>query len=63
MIFENAKTIFLHVPKTAGNAIQNQLIRFSDDIKDISSHQDGVDRFDVKGRVTRQETCEIARLC
>jgi hypothetical protein len=59
MIFENAKTIFLHVPKTAGNAIQNQLIRFSDDIKDISSHQDGVDRFDVKGRVTPKKHAKL----
>jgi hypothetical protein len=46
------KFIFLHVPKTAGNAVQTYLLPHSDDQKVVHAHQDGVDRFDVRGTVT-----------
>jgi hypothetical protein len=41
--------LFIHVPKTAGNSIQNILQHYSDDeIYCIAAHQDGVERFDVR---------------
>jgi hypothetical protein len=46
------KFIFLHVPKTAGNAVQSYLLPFSDDQKVVHGHQDGVERFGVGGAVT-----------
>jgi hypothetical protein len=44
--------IFLHVPKTAGNAVQTWLLPHSDDRKVTHRHQDGIERFDVRGSVT-----------
>ena len=44
--------VFLHVPKTAGNAVQTYLLPHSDDQKVTHRHQDGVERFDVRGSVT-----------
>ena len=47
-----AKTIYIHAPKTAGNAIQSLLFDISDDDKIVHHHQDGVDRFEVSGPIT-----------
>jgi|SRR6185437_9827891 hypothetical protein len=44
--------LFLHVPKTAGNAVQTWLLPHSDDQKVTHRHQDGVERFDVRGSIT-----------
>jgi hypothetical protein len=52
VISSEHKFIFLHVPKTAGNAVQTYLLPFSDDRKVVHGHQDGVERFDVRGAVT-----------
>jgi hypothetical protein len=52
VISSTHKFIFLHVPKTAGNAVQTYLLPFSDDRKVVHGHQDGVERFDVRGTVT-----------
>jgi hypothetical protein len=52
VISSTHKFIFLHVPKTAGNAVQSYLLPFSDDQKVVHGHQDGVERFDVRGAVT-----------
>jgi len=52
VISSRHKFIFLHVPKTAGNAVQTYLLPYSDDQKVVHRHQDGVERFDVRGRVT-----------
>jgi hypothetical protein len=46
------KFIFLHVPKTAGNAVQTYLLPFSDDQKVVHGHQDGIERFNVRGAIT-----------
>lgn len=41
--------LFVHIPKTAGNSLQNVLRHYSDDrIVRIHSHQDGVERFEVR---------------
>lgn len=41
--------LFVHVPKTAGNSIQNILRDYSEDrIVCVAPHQDGVERFEVR---------------
>jgi hypothetical protein len=41
--------LFVHVPKTGGNAIQDALRQYSEDaIVCLESHHDGVDRFEVR---------------
>jgi hypothetical protein len=47
--------IFIHIPKSAGNSIQEVLLAYSDDSKTITSHQDGVERFGIAGKVTKQK--------
>lgn len=48
------KTLFIHVPKTAGNFVQSFLIEngLSDDEITTVEHQDGHDRFGVLGKMT-----------
>ena len=54
MHFPNEKLIFIHIPKTAGNWVQKCLEKYSDDsLIRTSPHQDMIDRFDVKGRLTQ----------
>jgi hypothetical protein len=55
MYFEHAKSILLHVPKTAGNMIQSKLAPYSSDRMVLSGHGghlDGFDRFEIMGDVT-----------
>ena len=48
MISEQKQFIFIHIPKTAGNAIQNILRRYSEDeIVCNTPYQDGVERFEI----------------
>jgi len=43
--------LFVHIPKTAGNSIQNILRNYSEDeIVQLAPHQDGVERFEVRSR-------------
>ena len=43
------KFLFIHVPKTGGNSIQNILKEYSEDrIVTIGKHQDGIERFEVR---------------
>lgn len=43
--------IFIHVPKTGGNSIQQTLAPFSDDeIVCLAPHHDGIERFEVRSR-------------
>lgn len=39
--------LFIHVPKTGGNAIHNALLPFSEDEKKITQKHDGVQRFEL----------------
>lgn len=48
MISSQKKFIFVHIPKTAGNAIQNVLIKYSEDqVVCTAPHQDGIERFNL----------------
>ncbi|MGJ3230879.1 MAG: sulfotransferase family 2 domain-containing protein [Oceanicaulis sp.] len=53
MISSKHRFIFLHVPKTGGNAVQDRLLGFSDDRRVVNRpDQDGVERYGVSGPVT-----------
>lgn len=52
--------LFIHVPKTGGNSLQNVLKAYSeDDIVILAKHQDGIDRFEVRNKsydITKHST-------
>lgn len=49
MLSLSHRFLFLHVPKTAGNAVQRALLPFSEDrIVRLGPHQDGVERFEIR---------------
>lgn len=52
MISIQNKFIFLHIPKTGGNSLQEAFLPFSDDKKILGEHRDGVDRYELKGPIT-----------
>jgi hypothetical protein len=60
MIISSNKLIYLHVPKTAGNALQTQLLAISDDEKKIQPQHDGINRFEVNGPITSQKHNTLA---
>ena len=49
MISLKHQFLFIHIPKTAGNSIQNVLKDYSEEkIVSVAPHQDGVERFEVR---------------
>ena len=49
MLSKNKKFLFIHLPKTGGNSLQERLKAYSEDaIVKINSIQDGVERFEVR---------------
>jgi len=53
MILHDLGAIFIHVPKTAGNYLTNNyLLRYSRDYKLVRGHQDGINRFEIRGDLT-----------
>lgn len=60
MIFSNEKALFIHIPKTAGNSLQTLLVGRSDDSVVRFGHQDGKDRFEVRGSLTRSKHATVA---
>jgi hypothetical protein len=51
------KTVFIHVPKTAGNFVQSFFIEngLSDEEITTLGHQDGHDRFGIVGKMTKSK--------
>lgn len=60
MISEKYRFIYLHVPKTGGNAIQSVLLDFSDDHMVRARHQDGVNRFNISGPRTPNKHARLS---
>lgn len=50
-LLEN-RIFYLHARKTAGNSIQSILLPHSSDTMYLSGHQDGIDRFGIRGPAT-----------
>lgn len=49
MISIARRFLFVHIPKTAGNAIQSALLPYSEDeIECTAPHQDGIERFAIR---------------
>ncbi|MGE9271102.1 MAG: sulfotransferase family 2 domain-containing protein [Verrucomicrobiales bacterium] len=48
MVSEKHQFLFVHIPKTAGNSIQNVLRDYSEDEIVATGGQDGVERFEVR---------------
>ena len=55
MLLSKYNLLYIHPPKTAGNAIQAVLLPHSDDRKVVSEHRDGYDRFEVAGVITARK--------
>ena len=55
-LYEGKPSIFIHIPKTGGNTIQKTLFdkNLSLDEMIVYEHQDGIDRFEIKGKYTQQ---------
>lgn len=49
MLSTERRFLFVHIPKTGGNSIQNILRQYADDqVVSLAPHQDGVERFEVR---------------
>ncbi len=59
MLSEKYKFIYIHIPKTGGNSIQDILLPFSDDKKYVHSHQDGIERFGISGPTTPKKHARL----
>ena len=49
MLLKSYGLLYLHVPKTGGNSISRLLLPYSSDHMVTSVHQEGVDRFELRG--------------
>jgi len=60
-LYEGKPSIFIHIPKTGGNTIQKTLFdkNLSLDEMIVNEHQDGIDRFEIKGKYTQQKHMKL----
>ena len=65
MIFKSPEgpSIFIHIPKTGGNTIQKHIFDNGDSLDEmkISGHQDGNDRFEVRGKFTSTKHMKLSQ--
>ena len=60
MLSLSHKFLFVHIPKTGGNSIQKILQPYSEDQIVTLPMQDGKERFEVRGRFTRNKHATLA---
>lgn len=61
MMLDDLNAIFVHVPKTAGNFLtRDYLSRYSNDNLIAIGHQDGINRFEIRGEVTTHKHMTLA---
>ena len=49
MLAQSRRFLFVHIPKTGGNSIQNILRKYSEDeVVCLEPHQDGLERFEIR---------------
>ena len=60
-LYEGKPSIFIHIPKTGGNTIQKTLFdkNLSLDEMIVNEHQDGIDRFEIRGKYTQQKHMKL----
>ena len=64
MYIESKNMIFVHLPKTGGSFIQKHLLPYSaDEMSFPLEHNDGHDRFHVKGRYTAGKHAPLSLYC
>ena len=56
MIVDDLNSIFIHIPKTAGNFLTKEIfLKYSQDYMLVNPRQDGEDRFGIKGQITKHK--------
>ena len=56
MIVDDLNSIFIHIPKTAGNFLTKEIfLRYSQDYMLVKPGQDGEDRFEIRGQITKSK--------
>ena len=60
MLSSSHKFLFVHIPKTGGNSIQQVLAPYSEDRIVALDEQDGRERFEVRGRFTRRKHATLS---
>lgn len=59
MFLDELNAIFVHIPKTGGNFVSKWLRSYSSDNLVAFGHQDGFDRFEIRGKYTTHKHMTI----